>query len=251
MLDFSFTSWVIIVLCAISIGFSKTSGIGLAIAFVPLLAMIMDSKESVGFMLPMLCMADLPAVIYWRKHVQWKSLTKLAPWTLAGIATGYVAMSYFTSRIHMPVIGVIILVMMAVTFWRESRLGNDYSIPNYWWFAAIMGVMAGFTTMMANAAGPAMVIYLLAMKMKKNDFVGTSAWFFWFVNLIKVPLNSQLDLITMPSFMTNLVLLPAIIAGGWLGVVLVHKLPQKVFNRVVSVLAVLAAVYLCVKALLI
>jgi len=112
-----------------------------------------------------------------------------------------------------------------------------------------MGILAGATTMMANAAGPVMVIYLLAMRLKKSQFIGTSAWYFWVVNLLKVPLNINLQLITFKSFMTDLTLLPVILFGALLGIILINKIPQRGFNFIVSLLATVSAVYLCVQAL--
>ena len=249
MLDFNAIQWVIVIAAALSIGFNKTSTLGITILFVPLVAGIMDPKESVGFILPMLCMADVLAIVYWRRHANWKLLIRLMPWCLAVLAVGYLILRWIDSETLWPIIGGTILVMIAVTTWRNSRYAKDQPIPTYWWFAALMGLMAGGTTMVANAAGPVMVIYLLAMRLDKSQFIGTHAWFFWIVNLLKIPPQAMLKMITPESLATDLVMLPAILAGGFLGIKLVHKIPQRGFNVVVNFLAAAAAIHLCIKGL--
>jgi len=247
MLEFDALQWVIVIAAALSIGFNKTSTLGITILFVPLVAGIMDPKKSVGFILPMLCMADVLAILYWRRHANWKLLFRLMPWCLVGLAVGYLVLERIDSKTLWPIIGGIILVMIVVTTWRNSRHAKDRPIPTYWWFAALMGFLAGSTTMVANAAGPVMIIYLLAMRLDKHQFIGTHAWFFWIINLIKVPPQVYLKMITLESFLTDLVLLPAILVGGFLGIKLVHKIPQRGFNAIVNILAAAAAIHLCIK----
>jgi uncharacterized membrane protein YfcA len=111
-------------------------------------------------------------------------------------------------------------------------------------FAAVMGFMAGLTTMMANAAGPVMIVYLLAMRLPKVEFVGTSAWFFFIVNWLKVPFSVQLGLITVESIKLGLFMLPFIITGAVLGIVALRKMPQRVFEVTIQVLALAAAIKL-------
>jgi uncharacterized membrane protein YfcA len=249
MLEFDAVQWIIVIAAALSIGFNKTSTLGITILFVPLVAGIMEPRLSVGFILPMLCMADVLAILYWRRHGNGKLLLRLLPWCLIGLAVGYGVLERVDNRKLMLIIGIIILVMIAVTTWRNSRYAKDRPVPTYWWFAALMGFLAGSTTMVANAAGPVMIIYLLAMRLDKHQFIGTHAWFFWVVNLIKIPAQAYLGMITRESLLTNLVLLPAILMGGFLGIVLVHRIPQRSFNIIVNLLAAAAAVHLCIKGL--
>ena len=119
-------------------------------------------------------------------------------------------------------------------------------VPTHWAFVAGVGVLAGVTTMMANAAGPIMTIYLLAMRFDKKQFIGTQAWFFWIVNLSKLPLSGRLGLVTAQTLQANAMVLPAIMAGGLLGIFLVHRISQTTFNAVVRVMAIGAGAYLCV-----
>ncbi len=191
----------------------------------------------------MLIMADIFAIIYWRRHVEWRQLVRLLPWALLGIFLGFLGMNYI-SNMHLRIfIGVLVLVLMGVSWLREKLFSND-SIPGHWLFAAVLGVLAGSTSMMANAAGPVMVIYLMAMRLPKESFIGTSAWFFWLINLSKLPFSNRLDLISLQSLQTNLLLLPSILIGGIIGIFLVHRISQKFFNGAVQILAVCGALFL-------
>ena len=246
MLDFTSLQWAISIICALMIGFSKT-GIPGSGVLVPLLAAsIIPAKESTGFVLPMLIMADIFAIIYWRRHVEWRQLLRLLPWAWLGIFLGFLGMSYISNANLRIFIGVLVLVLLGVAWLRDIVFSSD-RIPEYWLFAAVLGTLAGSTSMMANAAGPVMVIYLMAMRLPKESFIGTSAWFFWIINLSKLPFSSRLDLINLQSLQTNLVLLPCIIVGGVVGVLMVHRISQKIFNVVVRVLAVGAALFLIIS----
>jgi uncharacterized membrane protein YfcA len=197
-------------------------------------------------LLPMLIFADLFAAGYYRRHAQWSHIIRLMPWTLLGILTGFFAMDKISDSQLKPVIGVIVLTMLAIKTVNDYRNRSQSHIPTSMGlaFAMMLGFFAGVTTMMANAAGPVMIIYLLAVGLPKTEFVGTSAWFFFLVNWIKVPFSAKLDLITAQSLKLDLTLFPFIIIGAVVGIVLLKHIPQKLFRIVVLVLAVAAAVKL-------
>ncbi len=249
MLPLDNTAWVIVAFCSLLVGLSKTGLPGAGVLAVPLVACVVPARESTGFLLPILVAADIMAIIYWRRNVDRQKLIRLLPWTLAGIVGGYFGLRFISSSGLMPVIGLIVLAMLGLTRWRSSLPGQKWEIPTSRWFAAATGILAGSTSMMANAAGPIMVVYMLAMKMEKKELIGTMAWFFWIVNLTKVPFSGSLNLITIESLTTDLVLLPFILAGGVAGIFLVHRLPQEIFNRIIEILAAATALYLCVKPL--
>jgi len=247
MTDLGILNWAVIALCGALIGMSKTGLPGAGILVVPLMASAVDAKASVGLLLPMLIVGDVFAVGVHRRHAEWSRLVPLLPWTALGILAGWLALGRLDSGALRPFIGATILGMLALNRWRrrlQSADGDGEGVPHSRLFAPSMGVAAGVLTMMANAAGPVMVIYLLAMRLPKREFVGTSAWFFFMVNLFKVPMSAQLGLITRDSLVINLVSIPAIAAGAWLGVKLLDRIPQDLFNRVVVALAVVASLRL-------
>ena len=243
MFEFSLFQWAIAGACAVMIGFTKAGIPGSGILVPLLAASIMPARESTGFVLPMLVMADIFAIIYWRRHVAWKQLVRLLPWSWLGIFSGFLGMSYISNTYLRIFIGILVLLLIGVSWLREKVFPGD-SIPEHWLFAAVLGILAGSTSMMANAAGPVMVIYLVAMRLPKESFIGTSAWFFWLINLTKLPFSNRLDLISLQSLQTNLVLLPFIIVGGVIGIFMVRRISQEVFTAVVQVLAVFGALFL-------
>src|SRR5690606_20548904 len=112
------------------------------------------------------------------------------------------------------------------------------------WFAPAIGVLAGFTTLVANAAGPMMAVYFLAMRLPKMDFVGTGAVFFLIINLFKVPFMVNLGLINAASFTLNLWLAPAVIGGAWLGRKLLVRIDQRAFENIALALSAVAGLKL-------
>ncbi len=240
-MELNLYGWVVVALCAVMVGISKTGLPGMGILFVPLMAMVIPAKQSTGMVLGILVLGDIFAASYYHKAAMWRHIIRLIPATLVGIVAGYFVMKVISDEQLKPIIGVIVVIMLAVNWWR-NRAGED--VPTEWWFAEVMGFFAGLTTMMANAAGPVMIVYLLAMRLPKVEFVGTSAWFFFIVNWMKVPFSMHLGLINIASIKLGFIMLPFIIIGAVLGIVALKKMPQKVFEITIQVLALAAAIKL-------
>ncbi len=243
-MDIDLFGWIVIATSAVVVGMSKTGMPGLGILPVPMMALAFSPRESTGLLLGVLILADLFAVTYHRRNARWPHVLRLLPAALAGIVAGYFGLGYINDQQLKPIIGGIVLVMLGLNYWRTRAGGEEAPIPTQWWFAVALGFMAGVTTMMANAAGPVMIIYLLAMRLPKIEFVGTSAWFFFAVNWLKVPFSAHLNLVTAESVKLNLMMLPFIAAGALLGILLLKRIPQKAFTVIVQVLAAAAAVRL-------
>lgn len=237
------------VLCGLLVGLSKAGLPGAGIVVVPIMAGIMPARESVGFLLPILIVGDIFAIVYWRRHVEWRQLVRLLPWTFAGVGGGYFGLRAITSTQLMPMIGAIVLAMIALKWWNNARTGRGVEIPKSLWLAGATGALAGATSMMANAAGPIIVIYLLAMGMEKRELIGTSAWFFFVLNVSKTPFGGGLELITWESLQANLFFVPVVLFGGVCGVFLAHRIPERQFNVIVELIAAGTAAFLCVKDL--
>ncbi len=244
MFDLTVTGWLLVGLCALLVGVSKTGLPGLGILHVPLMAMVLPARESTGILLGMLILGDLFAAGYYRHSAEWKHVVRLLPAAVAGIVAGWQAMRFVSNEMLQPIIGVIVLAMLGIHYGRTRLWGEGAPIPTQWWFAAALGFVAGVTTMMANAAGPVMVIYLLAMRLPKVAFVGTSAWFFFAVNWLKVPFSAHLNLITGASITLDLLMLPLIAAGSVVGIFFLRRIPQRAFNSLIQILAAAAAIKL-------
>lgn len=242
--DISLPGWIVLGISAFLIGVSKTGLPGVGILSILLAASVIPARASTGLVLPMLIVGDVFAVSYYHRHAVWRHLFRLLPFAVIGIIAGYLAMGHVNDDQLRRIIGGIVLVLLGLNAWRNRYVREDDAIPSGWWFAAVLGLLAGVTTMMANAAGPIMIIYLLAMRLPKQEFVGTGAWYFLLVNCFKVPFSGHLGLITMASLKFNLMLVPMVILGSLLGIVLVKRIPEKIFRIAVEWLAAAAAVKL-------
>ena len=232
--------WGLVVLGALLIGVSKTGIAGLGVLAVAIYANILLARQSTGIILPMLICADVVAVAAYRRHAVWGHLWPLFPWVVVGVVTGYFTMGHINDAQVRRGIGAILLVMVALHFWRRQRAGNE-PVPHTLWFSALTGVLAGFTTMLANAAGPVMILYMLAVGLPKMEFLGTGAWYFLIVNLFKVPFSFQLGLITPGTLQFNALLLPAVIAGALLGRLVVKHINQMWFETLALALTLVAS----------
>ena len=237
--------WAILAVGAFLSGLSKTGIAGVAVLTVALFANALPARESTGALLPLLLCGDVFGVAFFRKHASWPHLWKLCPWVALGVAVGYFALDRINNLQVQRMIGAILLVMVGLSLWRQLRPDQANSmVPHTWWFAAFTGLLAGFTTMVANAAGPVMVLYFLAIGLPKLVFVGTGAWFFMLVNALKVPFSVHLGLITSRSLLMDAILLIPMIPGALLGPVILRRLNQKAFELMVLLLTAVATVRL-------
>lgn len=242
MTDFQSWEWGLAILAAVIVGISKAGIGGLGMLAVVIFAQLMPAKQATGMVLPLLCFGDLIAAAVYRRHAKWHHIVRLFPWTAAGVLLGYFALDLVNERQARLLIGGIILSLVVLHFLRRRFAGHEAEHGS--WFAPTIGVLAGFTTLVANAAGPLMAVYMLAMRLPKLDFVGTGAVFFLLLNLFKVPFMVHLGLINSASFSLNLLLAPIVLAGAWFGRKLVMRIDQRAFENIALALSVFAALKL-------
>jgi len=235
--------WLLAAIAALAIGLAKTGINGLGIFAVVIFANLLPARQASGVVLPMLILADLVAVASYRRHAQWSYLWKLFPWTAAGVVAGYFVLGRIDDRQAKVLIGTIILAMLAMNLVRRWR-ATDEEPGHAGWFAPLIGVLAGFATLVANAAGPLMVIYLLAMRLPKMEYMGTGAIYFLLMNSFKVPFMANLGLINGPSLWLNLWLAPAVLVGALLGKKILVRMNQKLFEYLALGLSAVAGVKL-------
>ncbi len=227
---------------------AKTGIPGLGIMFVAIFANMMPAKQATGLVLPLLILADTVAVYLYRRHAVMKHVIKLIPWTAAGVILGTVALGIIDDRQAKLLVGTILIVMILFHVWRQwGRMGKKLEseiIDHAVWFGPVMGIIAGFTTQVANAAGPIMILYLLAMRLPKMEFMGTGAVYFLSLNIFKVPFMVGLDMITLESFKIDLVLAPAVLVGTLIGRAIVQRFNLVAFQRLALTLAFIASINL-------
>jgi len=236
--------WSLTGLTGVMVGMAKTGIAGLGLLFVPVMAFAYGAKASTGLLLPMLSMGDVFGVAYYRRHAETKHLVRLLPWAVLGLASGVTVGATLPDNDFKRLLGVIVLVLTALMVWQDTRK-DQTSVPKGWWFPAVAGVFAGFATMVGNAAGPVMSLYLLSMRLPKNAFIGTSAWFFLVINLVKIPLQILFwGNISLESLTIDLLALPFIALGAFVGLKIVGHLPERAFKVFVLVMTGLTALVL-------
>lgn len=236
---------------ALIVGLSKTAFPGAALVATPLIATIVNGRAIAGTTLPILIAADLFAVTWYGHHTRWDLLRPMIVAVAFGFAAGatFFAVVGSSTRPIELVIGVSVLLMAIMQAWRMVR--RQQPVPPTAATAAIYGSSGGFTTFVANAAGPILNTYLVRLGLGKDEMVGTSAWFYCAVNIAKVPVYLALAYWTSGgAFFTgatlsfDAVLFPAVLIGLFSGRRLLHVLPEQAFLIGVLVLSTAGAVKL-------
>jgi len=238
------TGYAIALLAALCIGLSKSGFSGISIVSVVLFADLYGAKASVGLALPLLIAADLMAYPAFRQHGSWQPVWKLLAPTIAGLLAGWWVLGSMDDRMLRRAIGAAILLMVAVQALRRVKPETFDRWAHSRGCGTAAGLLGGFSTMLANAAGPVIQLYLMARRVPKMDLIGIGARFFLLINLIKVPLNAQLATITASSLWENAKLLPAVAIGIFGGRRLIHHVPQRAFEWMIVGFSALAAIRL-------
>jgi uncharacterized membrane protein YfcA len=236
---------MLVLMVAIFTGMSKTGVHGAGMLAVPLLANVFGGQSSSGVLLPMLVMADVLGVWYYHRHASWTHLKILFPWAALGVILGTVVGNHIDDEIFKIIMAVIILMSVVVMLWLER--GHREDVPHQTTFAITTGILGGFTSMVGNLAGTVMAVYLLSIRLPKNAFIGTTAWFFMATNWFKVPFHVfAWKTITVNTFLFDLLALPFIIIGAYLGIIIVRQLSEKVYRWFIIAMTIVAAVFMLV-----
>jgi uncharacterized protein len=234
------TLWIVLIGAAFFTGMAKVGIFGLGTLVAPVLATVYGGKVSAGLLLPMLSMADILAVLYYNRHASWNHLWRLFPFAALGVLIAIWVGDIISDNLFKIIMAIFILGSIPVMVIRE-RL-NVKPLQGNWFWGAVFGVGGGFSTMIGNAAGPIMSLYLLAMQLPKNVLIGTGAWFFLIINLFKIPFHIFVwGTITVESFKLNLMMFPVILAGGILGITLVKHIPERPFRWLIIVMTTIAS----------
>lgn len=239
--DFTYTEVGLFLIVALFIGASKTGVHGAGMMAVPLLAIVFGGQKSSGVMLPLLCLADVIGVWYYHRHASWVHLKKLFPWAVVGTFLGTWVGGVIDDQAFKIMMAGIILISVGIMIWLER--GHREDVPDHYWFAALTGVAGGFTSMIGNLAGSVMAVYLLSMRLPKNAFIGTAAWFFMVMNWFKIPFHvfawRTLD---WDTFFLALATVPLICLGAYLGILIVKKLSERNYRWFIISMTIIAAI---------
>ena len=248
MMDlFNFTltyqQMLIMAFVGVFVGMAKTGIHGTGMIAVPLLAIVFGGRASSGIMLPILILGDLMAVYHYHGDAQWKHLKRVLPFAFVGVLLGTYIGIFIDDAIFRQIMAGIIFLSVGIMLWNEKQQSQVTS--QNWLFTAGLGIAGGFTTMVGNLAGSVMAIYLLSLNLLKNQFIGTAAWFFLIINLVKVPFHIYgWETITWDSLFLNLLVLPFIALGAFLGIQIVKRIPEQIYRRFILAMTIIAALFM-------
>ncbi|MDB4334794.1 sulfite exporter TauE/SafE family protein [bacterium] len=234
-LQTSWATWGVTILCAMIIGISKSGLKGFGMITIPILANLYGGMLSTAIILPFLVFGDTYALYFYRASAEWKYIKKVYPWALVGIAVALVIGKFISDSQFRYAIAISVLICLIILVYKELK-GGKMDFVKRDWFSTTLGLSGGFATMIGNAAGPIFNLYLLSMRLPKNTFIATGAWFFLTLNLIKIPLHLWVwDSMNMKTLQLNFVLLPTLLAGATFGKYLVKKIPERPYRIFVIV----------------
>ena len=240
--------WILLLalLGAACIGLSKAGLAGTATLNVVLMAKIFGAKASVGLVLPLLIVADLLGYLINRHGGSWRRILPMIPPAIAGVVLGWWLLDRIDNNVARVTIGWIILSLLGFNLVLRAKRAELLELTRHRTFSWGMGFLSGTVTMLANAAGPVMTVFLLSQRLEKQEHLGVFCRFFLFINLFKLPFSNSVGLITAPSLLTNLVLLPGVLLGVLLGWQILKRIKQDAFEGVLAWLTAFAAVWLIV-----
>ena len=235
--------WTSVFMAVFLLGLSKSGIKGIGILIVVILAFVFGEKASTGILLPMLIVADIFAVTYYHRHAQWKYIKKLMPWMVIGVLFGVWIGNDISEEIFKKLMAIIIIGSVLILFYSENRKSSK--IPTSRIFSSSAGLLAGFTTMIGNLAGPIANIYFLAIRLPKNEFIGTAAWLFFIINIFKLPFHFFVwKTVSVETLVLNSVLVPALLLGFFMGVSLVKLISNLHYRRFILAVTAIGALVL-------
>ncbi|MEK9740625.1 MAG: sulfite exporter TauE/SafE family protein [Flavobacteriaceae bacterium] len=243
MVELSVYHYIIAALSALLLGMTKAGIKGIDALIVTGFALVYGAKTSTGILMPLLIIGDLFAITYYKRHVDWKSIIKLIPWMILGVLIGAFGGKTIPDNLFTYGMASIILFSVAMMYYWDTK--KDNAVPSHISFAATMGVFAGVSTMIGNLAGAFSNIYFLAMRFQKNNFIGTAAWLFFFTNLFKVPLHIfSWKTLNERSILFSIQLVPFVLMGLFIGVLLVKKIKNESYRKIILFFTALGGVLL-------
>jgi uncharacterized membrane protein YfcA len=236
---------LLFLLVALVLGMAKAGLSGLGLAIVPVMALMFGAKESTGVILPMLIAADIMAVIYYRRNAVWKHIIRILPWVGAGIIIALIAGNMINDNQFRIVMMTIVWIMLILMILNDIRSKKGNGIPENHLFGSFMGLTGGFSTMIGNSAGPVFTLYFLAMRLSKKEFIGTSAWLYLIMNTGKLPLQALVwKNISINSIILDLISVPFIALGIFLGIHIVKLFPENIYRYFVIITTLVTSLLL-------
>lgn len=243
MISMDVHDWILSLLATFLLGMGKSGLKGLGTVIVTLMAIVFGGKASTGILIPMMITADVFAVIYYHRHTQWFFLKKLLPMMIVGVLIGVWWGNSISELLFKRIMAIFILISVMVMIWMDRT--KTFRIPRHWAFSSSMGLLSGVTSMIGNLAGAFTSVYLLAIRLPKNEFIGTAAWLFFIINVFKLPFHVySWETVTADTLRINLLLSPAIVLGFLTGVKVVRRINNDWYRRFILIVTGAGAVFI-------
>jgi len=224
------------------VGASKAGLKGLGIIVVALLVQVYGARASTGILVPLLIVGDILAVIYYKRHVKWAYLSKFLPAMILGVLIAVWIGKDLPEVVFKRWMGIVILISVVVLFWWDWK-GSKVNISDSWWVSGVTGIAAGFATMIGNLAGAFANMYFLVTRLPKNEIIGTAAWLFFIINILKVPFHIwSWKTIDISTLTIDLMLVPSIFVGFWLGLKVVALINERYYRYFLLIATALGAI---------
>jgi uncharacterized membrane protein YfcA len=247
VLELTISIWLVVGLACFLTGLSK-GGLGgsLGAVITPLLSLVMPVEIAIGLFLPFLMVGDVfTMAAHWRRW-DWKLARRLLAGALVGVGLGTIFIAQVSPVGLRHTLGVFILLFALYRLFEPyllKKLHNQSSSPGegkpvsrfdpYLWLGLLAGLLAGFTSTIASAGSPPVIIYLLMLNLPPATFVATSALFFTIINWVKIPSYFSAGILHLDLTLRLAWLLPLIPSGVWVGKHLVHRINRSAFERLV------------------
>ena len=233
-------------LATLLLGMGKSGIKGIGVVIVTIMALVFGGRASTGVLMPMMITADIFAVIYYHRHTQWHYLKKLLPMMIVGVLLGVWWGNDISEQLFKQIMAVFILLTVVVMLWMDRT--KTFGIPKHWFFSGFMGLLSGVSSMIGNLAGSFASIYLLAMRLPKNEFIGTAAWLFFIINVFKLPFHIFVwETVNRETLTLNLFLSPAILIGFFLGIRVVKMIDNDMYRKLVLLVTAIGALIILFK----
>ena len=240
-MDFSALQWVWLGIAAFAVGVSKMGLGSVVLLVIPVIASLFGGRESTGLILPLLMVGDVFAVIYYKHHVQFRDIRRLLIWICVGLGIGLFVGQYINDAQFKMLLSISVMICLAAMIYAEVK-GKPLTVPNKTVYHALIGILGGFASMVGNAAGAIISIYLLSREYPKDTYISTNAWLFLILNLIKLPLQIFVwHNIGWGNASMALLLIPAVFLGAVAGAWIVKRINEKLYRKIIYLMTLIAA----------
>jgi len=224
----------------ILMGLSKGGFSGLSLIAIPLMTLVVSPVKAAALMLPILCIQDIVSVWAYRTTFDKRNLLVMLPGALAGIGLGWL----FAAQVPDDAVKIgvgLISIGFVVVYWRKRAVTGEpipgKVLPGLFW-----GWAAGFTSFIAHAGGPPFQVHVMPQRLPPQTYVGTSTWFFWTINLIKLVPYFFLGQFSTENLSTSFALFPLALISTLAGIWMVRRIAAENFYTLIYALTFLVGV---------